>query len=35
MLPSDPLIWLLGKIAIAVLAVALIVWRGEFLTALR
>jgi hypothetical protein len=35
MLPSEPLIWLLGKIAIAMLAVAMIAWRGEFLTASR
>jgi hypothetical protein len=35
MLPSEPLIWLLGKIAFATMAVALIAWRGEFLSAPR
>ena len=35
MLPSEPSIWLAGKVAFAMLAVALIAWRGGFLTAPR
>lgn len=35
MLPSDPPIWLLGKSTFAMVVVALIAWRGEFLTAPR
>ncbi|MDP1582397.1 MAG: hypothetical protein Q8M18_03110 [Bradyrhizobium sp.] len=35
MLPSEPSIWLLGKSTFAMMAVALIAWRGEFLTAPR
>lgn len=32
-LPSEPLIWLVGKSAFSVMAIALIAWRGDFLTA--
>jgi hypothetical protein len=34
-LPSEPLIWLIGKSALAMMAIALIAWRGEFLIAPR
>jgi hypothetical protein len=34
-LPSEPSIWLLGKSAFAMMAIALIAWRGEFLIAPR
>lgn len=34
-LPSEPPVWLAGKTAFAMMAVALIAWRGEFLTAPR
>jgi hypothetical protein len=34
-LPSEPLIWLAGKTAFAMMAVALIAWWGDFLTAPR
>jgi hypothetical protein len=35
MLPSESSIWLLGKSAFAMMAIALIAWRGEFLIAPR
>lgn len=34
-LPSQPLIWLVGKIAVAAIATALIAWRGDFLMLAR
>ncbi|MEI9925790.1 MAG: hypothetical protein WDN50_22370 [Bradyrhizobium sp.] len=33
--PSQPLIWLLGKIAVSAIATALVAWRGNFLTSAR
>jgi hypothetical protein len=33
--PSEPLIWLLGKIALAAMATALIAWQGDFLMLAR
>jgi len=31
--PSEPVLWLVGKIVIAAMAVALVAWHGDFLSA--
>ncbi|MBR1271811.1 hypothetical protein JQ629_30435 [Bradyrhizobium sp. AUGA SZCCT0222] len=33
--PSEPMLWLAGKIVVAAVAVALVAWQGEFLSARR
>ena len=33
--PSEPIIWLAGKIALSAAATALIAWRGDFLMMAR
>jgi hypothetical protein len=33
--PSQPLIWLVGKIVFSAVATALVAWRGNFLTSAR
>ncbi|MGH6710735.1 MAG: hypothetical protein ACREEK_17400, partial [Bradyrhizobium sp.] len=34
-IPSEPVLWLAGKIVVATMTVALVAWRGEFLSARR